>query len=552
MIILREALFVFLIIAGILSGALALSVWLRGPEKLLGGAILFLSVNILAVIALGFTGFLKTWALTVILLAFIAGHIVIGYWFLAHGYWLRRATRLGSWFLRARRDEERGTRSGLTISLWMIAIAWLAFLAIEAWVMPPRGWDSLSYHLTNPLYWLQEGRITLLPYPILKDNAGFAFPANTEALYLLQMAVTHAQRFLGFSPLVYIMLCLPAMKVISSDDGTPAFLMMFLTPLGLAQAVTNYVDWGFCFWYLGATAFLYNYWKAGGKARLCLAIIAISALAGAKYTGLAFYMIFMIALIVLAMRKKDTLALVITTCLSLTLWLPWYIRNWLVLGSPLFDICVRLGPWILFPGKESPYTYGYQYFATAHQIIVFPFRDIGLGTYEGGAGPLFWLAGLPISLFLLIKDALKREWPRAFVWAQALIFLYLFTTIPGYIHPGELRLVMPILAIGFLALVRAWRAAGRPWMASLIILISVTLHSVGALHLGEHRTFPRAFRDYFTGKNVSMMSYYSYQFPESEVWAALDGEGAAIVAEDKFGLFAPLFGSRLQNRVEFR
>ncbi len=281
-------------------------------------------------------------------------------------------------------------------------------------------------------------------------------------------------------------------------------------------------------------------------------MIAASALAGVKYTGLVFYAMFMIAFFVLAMRKKDMFAFAITTGLSLALWFPWYIRNWIVLGSPLFDICVRVGPWALFPGKESPYTYGYQYFATFHQVIVFPFRDIGLGTYEGGAGPLFWLAGLPIALFFMAKDALKRNWPRAFVWAQALLFLYLFTTVPGFIHPGELRLVMPILAIGFLALARAWRGAGRPWMASLIILLSVLFQSIGTLHLGEHRTFPRALRDYFTGEKVSLMSYYSYQFPQSEKWAELDGQGRSVVAEDRFGLFAPMFGSRLQNRVGFR
>ncbi|MGB9590076.1 MAG: hypothetical protein ACPL68_04245, partial [Candidatus Hydrothermia bacterium] len=408
MILLRETLFILLFSAGILSGAIATSGWLKGPERILAGAVLFLSENILAVIILGFLGFLKPWALATILLAFITAHIAIGSWLLVFAghksllqpLQLAPGNRIGSWL-------KRGTKSGLTISLWIIAGAWLAFLVLEAWVMPPRGWDSLSYHLTNPLFWLQEGRIALLPYPILKDNAGFAFPANGEALYLLQLAMTHAQRFLGFSPLIYIMLCLPAMRAISRDDGTIAFLLMFLAPLGLAQAITNYVDWGFCFWYLSATAFLYNYWREGGRTRLILAIIAVSALAGVKYTGLVFYAFFIIVLISITQRRKDTAAMAASIGLSLGLWLPWYIRNWLVLGSPFFDICVKLGPWVLFPGKESPYTYGYQYFATAHQIIVFPFRDIGLGTYEGGAGPLFWLAGLPASIFFLARDALK-------------------------------------------------------------------------------------------------------------------------------------------------
>jgi|GEM_PF-2263184 len=541
MILLREALFIALLSAGILSGSLAFPGRLRGPERLLGGAVLFLSENIILVIVLGFMGFLKPWVLFLGLVGFILGHIAL-FALRAPGFLLNRV----------RESEERGTKSGLIFCLWMIAGAWLALLALEAWVMPPRGWDSLSYHLTNPLYWLQEGRITLLPHRILTDNAGFAYPANGEALYLLQLAITHTQRFLGFSPLLYILFCLLALKALSRDGGTLAFLLMFLSPLGLAQAITNYVDWGFCFWYLGALAFLCNYWKQGGRTRLTLAIIAISALAGLKYTGLVFYMIFMGILFLLALRRMDILAFVITTSLSFALWFPWYARNWIALGSPVFDICVRLGPWVLFPGKESPYTYGYQYLATVHQIIVFPFRDIGLGTYEGGAGPLFWLVGLPLAMFFLIKDAVKRDWPWVFVWAQAPLFFYLFTAIPGYIHPGELRLVMPILAIGFLAFARAWQGAERPWMASLIAVIAVLFQSIGALHLGEHRTFPRAFGDYFAGKRVSLMSYYSYQFPQSERWAQLDGQGTLVVAEEEFGLFAPLFGSRLQNRVEFR
>jgi len=538
MILLREALFVLLLSAGILSAVLALSGRLRGPERLLGGAALFLSENIFSVIVLGFLGFLRPWALVALLLAFIAGHIAL---------FAMRPRRL-----QLEREKGRGAASSLVIILSAIAGAWFVLLTLEAWVMPPRGWDSLSYHLTNPLYWLQEGRITLLPHHILKDNAGFAYPANGEALYLLQLAITRTQRFLGFSPLIYILLCIPAMKALARDDGILAFLLMFMSPLGLAQAITNYVDWGFCFWYVGALALVCNYWREGGKTRLVLAILAVSALAGLKYTGLIFYTIFTALLIAIAIKRREALALAITTIVSLVLWLPWYVRNWIALGSPLFDICVRIGPWTIFPGKESPYTYGYQYFATVHQIIVFPFRDIGLGTYEGGAGALFWLVGLPLAIFFLLKDTIKRDWPRVFIWAQAPLFLYLFTTIPGFIHPGELRLVMPILAIGFLALARAWRRAERPWMASLIILIAVLLQSIGAMHLGEHRTFPKAFRDYFTGKKFSLMSYYSYQFPQSESWAELDGVGRVVLAEEKFGLFSPLFGSRLQNRVEFR
>ncbi|MEO0210634.1 MAG: hypothetical protein ABIN66_02120 [candidate division WOR-3 bacterium] len=542
MIPLRESLFILLMTAGILSGALATSRWLRGAEKLLAGAILFLSENILSVVLLGFLGFLKPWALATTLMGFIVGHTLFAL----------RTRGMGPCSLAPKSRLKPGTKSGLNVFLWVIAGAWFGFLAVEAWVMPPRGWDSLSYHLTNPLYWLQEGKIALLPYSILKENAGFAYPANGETLYLLQLGITGAQRFLGFSPLIYIMLCFPALKLLSRDDGSIAFFLMFLSPLGLAQAITNYIDWGFCFWYLGATGFLWGYWKHGGRARLILALIALSALAGVKYTGLVFYIIFTLILIILGFKKRNALALITTIGLSLCLWLPWYIRNWIVLGNPAFDMCIKLGPWVIFQGKVSPYAYGYQYLATINQVIVFPFRDIGLGTYEGGSGPLFWLVGLPLALLFMLKDAVKMDWPSVFVWAQAPLFLCLFATIPGYIHPGELRLIMPLLAIGFLALARAWRLAGRPWMVSSVIILSVLFQSLGALQLGEHRVFPKALKDYLTGKRVSLMSYYSYQFPESVRWAELDGRGTTILAEDKFGLFAPLFGSRLQNKVEFR
>ena len=80
------------------------------------------------------------------------------------------------------------------------------------------------------------------------------FP-NGEALYLLQLALTGSQRFLGFSPLVYVILCLFGLASLSREHGRLAFLLTLLTPVGLAQAMLNYVDWAFFFWFIAALAF---------------------------------------------------------------------------------------------------------------------------------------------------------------------------------------------------------------------------------------------------------------------------------------------------------
>ncbi len=209
-----------------------------------------------------------------------------------------------------------------------------------------------------------------------------------------------------------------------------------------------------------------------------------------------------------------------------------------------------MGPWVLFQGKRAEFTYGYQYLSTWQQILVFPLRDIGIGTYEGGAGPLFWFAGFPAGLWFLVQDALKRNWSKAFVWAFLLVFLWIFLSIPGYIHPEELRLVMPWLAVGFLAVARVYSEIKKPWLMSIIIVASVGLQLAGTLKLPEHRVFPSALLNHISGKKVSLMSYYSYQFPMASEWALLDSEpGKTVVVPDTSQMLSPLFGSHLQNVV---
>ena len=471
--------------------------WVEPGLALGAGALLFLAYNILVVNALGFLGLLTPLWLAAL-----------------HGAGAGLAAGLGvdfrPKFLKLKAFEK---------ILLVFAGALLAYFYLEAALLPPLGWDALSYHLTRPLLWLQEARFVQLPGWLLRENAGFSYPAGGEALYLLQLALTRSQVGLGQAALFYPI----ALLILSAGSGRKwllAALLTVLTPVGLVQSNLCYVDWALAF-FAGASALFLL------EGEFFLALVGAGAAAAVKYHALPFLAVVFLASVYKSFKAGGFKKLGAGVGFAAALFGPWYLWNWLSLGSPFWGL------------GSFPYAYAYQYLGSPILALTFPLRDLGLGTHEGGLGPLFWFGALPLALW----DSLKRR-PYALL---ALLWLSLFLFIPGNMHTGP-RLLLPGVFLAFVSL--AERFKGLP--LKLIAATALALQALVPFQFLERKAFLWRVGDALSGRRLSPFVYYRYQFPQWEEWARLDrGVNLVFVNKNRGELLAPLFGSRLQNRVYF-
>ncbi|HEX6655665.1 MAG TPA: hypothetical protein VF153_05575, partial [Candidatus Limnocylindria bacterium] len=125
------------------------------------------------VLACGFLGLLRPWALAALLAALAVA-------LRAELAELAAALpTLGRAWLDQRRELRRERMVGLSVSLIEITVILLVFRALA----PPTGYDALLYHLEGPRAFLQLGR--LAPLPELQQAN---MPFTVEMLYLLGLA----------------------------------------------------------------------------------------------------------------------------------------------------------------------------------------------------------------------------------------------------------------------------------------------------------------------------------------------------------------------------
>jgi hypothetical protein len=259
----------------------------------------------------------------------------------------------------------------------------------------------------------------------------------------------------------------------------------------------------------------------------------------------------------------------------------WYLRNWLVLGSPLFPYVLTsaglrdavpsrppgAGP-DLDPDSSSAW---FAVFTYPRQLLEHLFQDPGLGSLNGGLGLAFWMLGLP-ALVLALGWAVRalwqqRDWLPLFVWTQWLPVTFVFLVQTEVLRLRfNLRLQIFVVALGLVALAvwltrlrtaapfagSALRSAGvaGAWLA----VVGLANASLPTLQIGpaamdrERGSVTTPFR-YFRQVRGDMADLA----PAFDLvdYLTRDGAGWTVYLSAEWRVFntAPLYGSRLQNRV---
>jgi hypothetical protein len=406
-------------------------------ERLTLSAGLGLVIFSLLTFALGLAGLLYRWLFWVLL---VAGGLALWKEFLEIGRALRE-TRL---------PQLRG-RWSFFLGLFVAATL---LLALTAALLPPTEWDSLVYHLVGPDRYLQAHRLTFD-----FDNYYLFFPSFVEMLFTAGMALKGdvVPRLLHFG---YLLLTLGALGAFAArfwqrSLGLLAAALFLSIPTAVQIASWSYVDLALTFYSVAALySLLVWLYPKQIQSRSSGWLVLAGAFAGAslaiKYTGGVTLLILGAVLLWSLLRRRVSirralLGGLIVVGLALAVAAPWYVKNAIVAGNPIYplvwggrewnDIDTR---WLLGIGQEM----------SILDLLLVPWTLTVLGTqgtvaYDATFSPLF-LVLLPL---LLIVPRRARGL-GALVLAAAIGYLFwIMSSAAAYgtfVLQG--RLLLPIFA----------------------------------------------------------------------------------------------------------
>lgn len=385
--------------------------------------------------------------------------------------WLFWALLIGGGLLlwRELRDLARTLRSaewprprGRWQVLLALFIAATLLLALATALVPPTDWDGLVYHLVGPQRYLQAHRLTFE-----FDNYYLFFPSFTEMLFTVGMALRGdvLARLVHFG---YLLLTLGALAAFATRywkrrTGLLAVALFVAIPTAVQIATWSYVDLALTFYNLAAVYAILNWLhpdsapdlngEAAGSSDtgwLVLSGLFAGASLSIKYTGVVTLLVLGAVLLWALLRRRLTVGRFLngvfaTTGLALAVTAPWYIKNAIVAGNPIYplvwggrewnEISSR---WLLVLGEEM----------SLLDLLAVPWTLTILGTqgtvaYDATFSPLF-LALLPLLLVV------RRQARGLGELLLAAAVGFLFWLVSGAASYGTFvlqgRMVLPIFA----------------------------------------------------------------------------------------------------------
>ncbi|HJQ83668.1 MAG TPA: hypothetical protein VKA21_06315 [Candidatus Binatia bacterium] len=291
------------------------------------------------------------------------------------------------------------------------AIAWAWVVAAVAY-LPPRSVDDLCHHLPPIFEAIVRGRFVVLP---LELRLWFAYPLAGDLLPLWPTLLAGDVRWTDGAQIGTALLAAVASVAIARELGASrrsalvGALVFLLMPITLKQASSSYTDvtlaaaYGAAVW--GATRHL----RDGGIAPLVLSGVGIGLVAGMRYHFL-FPALALAALVGVGLRRHAPSRSAAVGRLVVGFVAPalalggyWYARNLVQLGNPFFPYRLGVGPLTVFPSAipagHSAATPSFASLLVQHPLVPFAIslRDVGVGGIDGGFGPLFWGAVLPLA-----------------------------------------------------------------------------------------------------------------------------------------------------------
>ena len=353
-------------------------------------------------------------------------------------------------------------------------------LALVAALAPPTAKDTLLYHYALPKAWIAAGRAIEIPYNI----AGY-YPLGVEmhAVWAMLLgaplgarvaeAAAGATLFL-FAPLL-VMTVYGWARERGADRvwAATAALVIAWIPSAYEMAASAYVDLALAGYTALAVRAFGRWWVSGQPGQLAWVTAGIGGALSIKLS--AAFLLLPLALLgllhALGAGSQDREAARPTTALTaagvlgalalgVTLAAPWYVRNWIRTGSPLFPFYLEIWP-AQAPGwdleRSRLYETLFSLYGDVRGPLDYLWSPIRLAVaaqpdqpafYDGVLGIVFVLA-LPLLAWALWRRRLDVELRLAVLISAGLFVFWLFSSQQlRYLLPAAAGLAVAIAVAG--------------------------------------------------------------------------------------------------------
>lgn len=416
----------------------------------------------------------------------------------------------------------------------ILVTAATAAMILPAVIAPEIFYDALYYHLGLPAQYLLAGRVSAPP-----DVVHAAFPATLDLVFGAAAALggTAAAKGLGF---ILYLLAIAATAGLSRcmDEshrgGAPwasAAILASVPGIAIMATLTS-VDVGMAFAAAMAWIALVESRRVAPKDAwrpVILAAFPIGLVAGSKYTGLYLLASF-VPLVLSGPEGTPFRSRLLSACAvasaALLVCSPWYLRNLVVYGNPVYPALAGL-----FAGGEAG---AYAMERLASDLPRFGpgdvpalFRALARGDL-GAGGDLGVL--LPAAFLAMLAAGITR-WRMIPVIAAVLVYIALWSAGPKavrYLFP-----VFPVLAAGGGAALAWLSARGRGWrMTAAGLLLAGAAFNCSRLAGLERFLFnPRGELASLLKADISPEGYMDKMLPQAAMarWANANLPKDAVV-----------------------
>ena len=352
----------------------------------------------------------------------------------------------------------------------------IAFAAAHA---PMTLYDSLSYHLFFAGRWVQEHAISIVSTPF-SDVAQVYAPGNGELFFAWLMLPFHGDLLARFGQMPFAFLAAATLYLLAKRLGAPpdgaiypsAFLL--LSRPVLEQAIGADVDLICAALFLTALYFGIQAIDSNERRDWALWGVACGLYAGTKYLALVYAPILLLIPFVRGPRLKALWALPGVVVFGL----PWYARNWLVAGSPLYPASLTIGGVTLARGAFN---------RGAMLNTVFHSTDARLlpAIVAHGLGATLCLLWVPLALIGTIAMLRRGWWPQAFVvCVPPLVVALCWFGVPVNV---DSRFLMPAIGPALLPFAFLFSERNQAWNRSVH---AVLIAAMAWIVIGWHADIP--------------------------------------------------------------